>query len=308
MNIFDTYNVDYFNNKGGCRVRKVFILASAACSFAMATPAAAAITATTPDFVNAGPPGYIPLPGSPIKISACKDGEVPKSLSAAFPDITSRFALASLDKDGSASFGPVAGSAKNKIYRAYSDFAYTDMLPFHAWIKETRVTKEQTLYDVKSEVTDGYQEVVIPVLIGAGFRVTAEFVTTEGKIDISGLSAIGAKASASKLVGTLMMESIGISGKSIGTSFPITSKLDQGTVEAAIAAIGTARAFIYAQDRDEITMAPRVVGMISPGTNPALVTAIYAELIKSSAKTTRTSEESEKLTWTNHCRPASTGK
>ena len=114
-------------------------------------------------------------------------------------------------------------------------------------------------------------------------RLAADIRALKSGIALTSLGAIAAEAEASALSGTLTVQTLGISGKSIATTLPLPSKLDQTTVENGIMALATARAIIYSDDGDVYTV-PRVVGLYSPvGSDPRLINAIYSELARSNA-------------------------
>lgn len=124
-----------------------------------------------------------------------------------------------------------------------------------------------------------FEPVTFPVYVGVGLRLSADIRALEGGINLSGLGTIGAQADAKKLTGTLTVQTLGVTGRSIATTLPLPSKLDQTTIENGILAIGTSRAVLYNTGTDQVTSNPRVVGLYSPvGSDPRLVNALYSEL------------------------------
>lgn len=124
-----------------------------------------------------------------------------------------------------------------------------------------------------------FDRVTFPVYVGVGLRLTADIRALEGGINLSGLGTIGAQADAKNLTGTLTVQTLGVTGKSIATTLPLPSKLDQTTIENGILAIGTSRAVLYNTGVDQVTASPRVVGLYSPvGSDARLVNALYSEL------------------------------
>jgi hypothetical protein len=129
----------------------------------------------------------------------------------------------------------------------------------------------------------GYTEITIPVYVGIGMRLTADVRALEGGVALSSLDSIGLSAEAKSLTGTLTVQTLGITGKSIATSLPLPNKLDQTTVENGILALATSRASIYSaqDDSSDVTRTPRIVGLYSPiGTSAALINVLYSELSK----------------------------
>ncbi|WP_156022536.1 hypothetical protein [Sphingobium indicum] len=126
-----------------------------------------------------------------------------------------------------------------------------------------------------------YQQVTVPVYVGIGLRLSADILSLQGGLTLAGLSAIGAEAEAKRVTGTLTVQSLGVSGKSIATALPLPNKLDQTTIENAILAIGNMRATLYAtgQGTNDLYKQPRIVGLYSPvGSDPLLINALYSEL------------------------------
>lgn len=135
--------------------------------------------------------------------------------------------------------------------------------------------------EAKKFEEDQYQQVTVPVYVGIGLRLSADILSLQGGLTLAGLSAIGAQAEAKKVTGTLTVQSLGVSGKSIATALPLPSKLDQTTIENAILAIGNMRATLYAtgQGTNDLYKQPRIVGLYSPvGSDPLLINALYSEL------------------------------
>jgi hypothetical protein len=130
-------------------------------------------------------------------------------------------------------------------------------------------------------LNDNFEEVTIPVYVGIGMRLSADVRALKAGIALTSLGAIGAEAEANTLSGTLTVQTLGITGKSIATSLPLPSKLDQTTVENGILALGSSRALVYSAGTTpgDVTTTARVVGLYTPvGSNPSLINAIYSEL------------------------------
>jgi len=279
------------------------------------------------DRIN-GSYGYIPLTGLSVdqnrKADSCKENPEWKPILQALPNITSRFALANIQANGTISFGASQTTVEGQRYRAVVDYINVDTVPFtvaiSAVIDEKTVPLSKALRDVEQDPSlfissynldfvGQYEEktaretfenneqsiVTFPVYVGIGMRLTAEIDALKGKVSLSGLSAIAAEASAGKLTGFMTSEMIGINGSAIAVSLPIPSKIDQTTVESGILAIGASRAAFLAPDRDpkEVTLTPQVVGLYSPvGTDPQLVNAIYSLMAK------------ERVEWRRPCQEA----
>lgn len=225
-----------------------------------------------------------------------------KPLLESLPDISVRFAVASVDASGGLTFGPAKITAKNGNYKAVLDYVNVDAIPVTFWISAIvdgkRVSPSKARhgqlpvsgFEAVLQTEDGVgidkpseasELVTIPVYVGVGMRLSADIAALEGGVPLTSLGVIGLEAQAKRLIGTLSVQTIGIAGESVATSLPLPSKLDQTTIENGILSIGSSRAVVYrrdAQTTSSITT-PRVVGLYSPiGSDPALVNAIYSEL------------------------------
>ena len=238
-----------------------------------------------------------------------------KPLLQSLPDISVRFAVASFNSSGALAFGPSKITTAGKNYRAILDYVNVDVIPVRLWITAFKNEKPISLFFVNADssvatfkaqkvketqntsssgnkgVSDdppypGHSELVsIPVYVGIGMRMAADITAIEGGIALTSLGSIGIQAQAKTIVGTLTVQTIGISGAPIATSLPLPSSLNQTTIENGIMSIGNNRAVVYRPfskggEKDIHTLTvPRIVGLYSPiGSHPALINAIYTEL------------------------------
>ncbi len=122
------------------------------------------------------------------------------------------------------------------------------------------LTNERQYFDSLS--TNKGELYVIPIYIGVGLRLTATVTVLKGEVDLSSLGAIAAEASVNKLTGTLVVQTLGITGKSVASSLPLPSEINQTTIQNAILSLGAIKAVLYDQENTIIT--PRVVGIYDP--------------------------------------------
>ena len=141
--------------------------------------------------------------------------------------------------------------------------------------------------DEQIQPHDSSTLVTIPIYVGIGMRLTADITARESGVPLTSIGTIGLEAQAKRLMGTLTVQTIGLTGESIATALPLPSTLDQTTIENGILAIGSSRAVLYRSlsENSGIVTTPRIVGLYSPiGSAPALVNAIYSELSKERPK------------------------
>lgn len=118
--------------------------------------------------------------------------------------------------------------------------------------------------------------VVIPVYVGVGLRLTASVTVLKATANLASLGAISADAAAGKLTGSLVVQTLGVTGKTIATSLPLPSELNQTTIQNAILSLGSIKAVLYDPNTQ---VDPRVVGIYNPiGGGQQLVNGIISVL------------------------------
>ena len=103
--------------------------------------------------------------------------------------------------------------------------------------------------------------VVFPVYFGVGLRLTATVTVIKGKVTLSSLGALAAEANAGKLTGTLVVQTLGITGPNVSAALPLPSAINETTIQNAILALGSIKALLHDQGT---TIRPRVVGIYNP--------------------------------------------
>lgn len=234
---------------------------------------------------------YIPFDPLPVfsdRARSCDDIAEPifKDLLDSLPDQTVRIAVAEYDNSGTLVFGPVKIGNKGRSYQIVLDYVSVDATNVPIYVKRTingetiglfddirdvktqyRVSldpeSEAFLYGGKSAIPrpDG-ERVIIPVYVGVGLRLTANVTVTKGTANLSSLGSIAADAEAGKLTGSLVVQTLGITGKSVATSLPLPSELNQTTIQNAILSLGSIKAVLY--DKENTIVTPRVVGIYNP--------------------------------------------
>ena len=229
-----------------------------------------------------------------------------RPLLESLPDNAVRMSIEQFDSSGSVTYGPAGIGARGESYRVTVDYVNSDTTNFPVWVAKTALHKidrkydyidllspvDETVYDASTigfevkakdkfsdKKPDGdFFEYNIPVYVGIGLRVTANVDIIGASANISGLGVIGAEAEANSLKGSLIVQTLGINGKSIAAALPIQSELNRTTAQNAIVAVGSIKALLY----DEKTAtALRVVGMYLPFPGgKSLVNAIISEISK----------------------------
>jgi hypothetical protein len=258
--------------------------------------------------------GYTYVPVDPFSVhivpgDSCKETPQEKAMTygtllQSLPDNAVRMLIERFNASGTVTYGPAKLGSKGESYRVTVDYINADTINMPVWIAKTMEKKYEKIVDyvnpflppgddykpdsetytiTRTKPDDekllyNYVEFNIPVYVGIGLRVTANIDVVGANANISGIGVIGAEAEAEKLKGSLIVQTLGVNGKSIAAALPIQSELNRTTAQNAIVAVGSIKALLYA---DETVVSPRVVGIYLPfpGGKP-LVNALISELSK----------------------------
>jgi hypothetical protein len=256
--------------------------------------------------------GYTYVPIDPFAVQtvlgdSCKEtgsgkAKVYGTLLESLPDNAVRMLIERFNASGTVTYGPAKLGAKGESYRVTVDYINADTINVQVWISktmrniggETQVVSfmapplpqflpDTEVYTVTRrrptmKSTGEYVEFNIRVYVGIGLRVSANVDVVGASANISGIGVIGAEAEAERVKGSLVVQTLGVNGKSIAAALPIQSELNRTTAQSAIVAVGAIKALLYAA---ETSVSPRVVGIYLPfpGGKP-LVNALISELSK----------------------------
>ncbi|MCF0075184.1 hypothetical protein LZD49_32170 [Dyadobacter sp. CY261] len=101
----------------------------------------------------------------------------------------------------------------------------------------------------------------IPVYVGIGLRIQANITALKDSVNIGNLFGLGFAASENKIVGSLVIQTLGISGEKISSALPIPDKINESTIQAAIQAVGVIKSKIYDKDTH---LSPQIVAFSLP--------------------------------------------
>lgn len=104
----------------------------------------------------------------------------------------------------------------------------------------------------------------MPVYVGVGVRVRADFKSFKGDVKIAGLPGLSAEAAAGNIRGTLSVQTMGIGGREITPLMRIPSDLSIASIQTAIETATSVKLKIY---EDNTVVQPVVVGFESPVTD-----------------------------------------
>ncbi|MCQ6958583.1 hypothetical protein [Mucilaginibacter aquariorum] len=232
--------------------------------------------------------GYQPI--DPIQVSHVnnsKDTISLNSLLSNFPNEATRIAVGEITQNGSTSFGPFSIARTGRSYSVILDYIKYTTNSLSVTYSEARQPRKigdstylrleqrlQTAYGavsgISNELIGKYNngkhvdttefknvKIKLPVYIGVGLRIQASITVLGDSVNLSSLYSIGAAASQHKLSGTLIIQTLGISGEDISPLMPLPDQINESTIQAAMQSLATIKSKIYNKDR--IIISPQVV-------------------------------------------------
>jgi len=238
---------------------------------------------TQGDLQNAKQYGYQPLDPLPIQInipSQLTEAQKKTALLDAMPDETIRIAIRDLSQSVGLTYAPAAMGEEGRDYVVVLDYVKfgTDSVP--VIITDNVASGERTLLvaPVQSASSNG----IIPVYIGVGLRLTANIHVLKGSVNLGSLFALGAAASAGDISGSLVIQTLGISGREISGLIPMPSEISESSIQNAIVALATIKSKIY---DDKTVITPRVVGVYnSVGGGSKSINGVISHILTSPSK------------------------
>lgn len=221
---------------------------------------------TLGDPKNAPEYGYHPLDPLPVEIkydSLYNNSIVLRAL----PDETMRIAIGQINTEGGISYG-----ISNIGYKGNSYIITLDYIKFTT--NSIGVTFQDTTYMLNAK----NPELLVPVYIGVGLRFTANISVNKGSVNLGDLFAIGAAASAERITGTLIVQTLGISGEGVSATIPFPSEINNNSIQNAILSLGAIKAKIYDPNT---SISPRIVGVYNTlGGGSKTINTFISSLLK----------------------------
>lgn len=221
--------------------------------------------------------GYQPIDPIPVKLSFIdKDSITSRNskLMNSLPDESMRLAIGETIGNMGVSFGPIKFGMKNNTYIVILDYIKYDTKPF-------KINYEDL---IKPNVISSRPEtgsLIVPVYVGVGLRLTATVTVREDGVDLNDFYGLGVAAQQKKITGTLVIQTLGVSGSSISSLIPMPSELNATTIQNAILSLGAIKAKMYEEDTQ---INPRIVGLYnsyvgSLSTNEFMSSFLTGEII-----------------------------
>ena len=195
--------------------------------------------------------GYNPIDSLPVSVTP--KNATREMLLASLPDETMRLAIGQIEGKTGISFGPAKAGVAGGNYVVVLD--YTKFTTKSFGVKKTPVDGDKVSIIVTNAANP---DIVVPVYVGVGLRLTANVLVKEGNVDLGNLFALGVAAQAKQISGTLVIQSMGLSGEGVSPLIPIPSEINPTTIQNALMAIGAIKAKIY---DGKINVVPRVIGV-----------------------------------------------
>ena len=246
-------------NLGGTKMHRILVVGAMALG-ASALAACGSLgkpPATPGDPRDAPAYGYTPIDPLPVTVVAKKPPATNAALLAALPDETMRLAIGEVSGKGAIAYGPAKIGYAGSSYVAILDYVKFDTrsLGFKA---SPPVDAQPAIYSLVSEQDPVRPDAIVPAYVGVGLRLTASVTVNQGSVDLGNLLAIGVAAEAKRAAGTLVIQTLGITGPGISSALPLPSEINTTTIQNALVALGTIKAKLY---DDQTTITPQVVGV-----------------------------------------------
>jgi len=94
--------------------------------------------------------------------------------------------------------------------------------------------------------------------VGVGLRITAAVTTSKADLNVGSLTAIGLAAKQSKLTGSIAVDIIGIDSENVTNLIPLTSEIDQTSIQSALQALATIKSKLWEGDTE---LTPHIVAI-----------------------------------------------
>jgi len=227
---------------------------------------------TLGDPKNASSYGYHPLDPLPVNLTIDK-----AKVLDAMPDETMRIAVGTVSGDGGITFGPAKLGAEGKNYVVVLDYIKfaTDSFGVALSAKNEKGNRVATLVKASEAAT---ANAVVPVYVGVGLRLTADIYVKKGSINLGNLFGLGVAAKAEQVSGTLVIQTLGVSGPEVSGLIPMPGDISESTIQNAILALASIKAKIY-DSKTSIT--PRVVGVYNNlGGGEATINGFISSLLQ----------------------------
>jgi hypothetical protein len=235
--------------------------------------------------------GYQPIDPIQIVIDGDTNHINTSELLASFPNEATRLAIGEVNQKGSISFRPFSYAKAGKSYSIILDYIKYTTSNLPALYKEFRSNKtygDSSILIIQQLIKTNFGEVAgasteylgkstsslpgdeqnitnnikLPVYVGIGLRIQASITVLSDSVNLSSLFGIGLAASQNKLNGSLIIQTLGITGENISPLMPMPNEINESTIQAAMQAVATIKSKIY--DASKTIISPQIVAFKIP--------------------------------------------
>jgi len=226
--------------------------------------------------------GYTPLDPLPVIVTNAIPGSITnvQLTLTALPDETMRLAVGQISSSGSITYGPASAGYAGSNYVVVLDYIKYNTLSLPLYASIPYNTTNVVVYTAKSDYTNNEApDKILPIYVGVGLRITANIKVNSGSVSLGNLIAIGAAADAKTITGTLVIQTMGISGPSISSTIPIPNDVNGTTIANALMALGTIKSKFYDND-GSVSIHPQVLGEYNTLGKTTTVNDIISSLLQ----------------------------
>jgi hypothetical protein len=234
-----------------------------------------------------------PLPATVVNDSRCEN-LASRPILDDLPDNAVRIAVRQLSGKGNVGFGPAQVGVEGSSYQVILDYINTNMENVRFRYSGGDLSKGQ-VPSFLTRIDDQYSkpepnEIIIPVYVGIGLGLTANVTVRKGTVNLGSLGGLAAAADAQKVSGSLIVQTLGITGGQVASTLPLPSELNPTTIQNAIQALGAVKASVH--DKENTIVTPRVTGIYNPlpSSNPQTINQIVSGLARGGVSMFRTCE------------------
>jgi hypothetical protein len=215
--------------------------------------------------------GYHPIDPLPIDMNGNANADKLRIL-AALPDETMRLSIGYVENNGRITYGPIKAGVAGNNYVVVLDYLKFETKSIAADVTDSETGRYAAV------TSRNNPDLVVPAYVGVGIRLTANIFVNSGSLDLGNFFALGTAAENGQISGTLIIQTLGISGEGISSSIPMPSELSESSVQAAILTMGTIKAKLYEK---QTIISPRIVAIYNNlGENKDIVSSFINSLLQ----------------------------
>lgn len=194
----------------------------------------------------------------------------------ALPNETVRMAVSELEHKSGATWGPVGITAEGKSYSVALDYIKYKIVtapaiecPDHQSkaAPEGDGTSAKPKEPPKHTCTFHDNKLRVSGTVAIGLRIKADFTSLKAGLNLTNLYGLGLAAQTGGITGTLSVQSLGITGKSITPLIPMPSEISVSSIQNAIQSAATMKAMIYEErtGAKDVSITPELVSVAFEG-------------------------------------------